>query len=102
MTFAKELKKFYNTNYLISFTKEEREVFNLNEKDLIGITIELISKCFLCNSCLGPAYAKVSLLDNPESKLECFKCRSTQLLKDSITWEEHKNQLNKNKKLKGG
>jgi len=89
MQYIKRLKRLLTSNFVISFTKAERQSEGVQEEDLVKVDIELVKRCYVCNKCQEKVYADANL-DKEDDKIKCEHCSSFQLLKDSERWGEYK------------
>ena len=89
MQYIKRFKRLLTSNYVISFDKTDREVEGLREGDLVRVDVSVIKKCYLCNNCREKIDVDINE-DREDSEIVCSHCENTQLLKDSIRWDERK------------
>lgn len=100
MKYTKQLRTIANSNYIISFNKDERTASNMNVGDFVEIDIKVIKKSYVCNHCNSSFLVDINLIEPTNisnTEIICPICNTSQPLINSILTEEKLNQLTKKK-----
>ncbi len=96
MQFVKNLRKLYNSNYVISLTQTERSASGLKVGDLAIVEIKLLKEAYKCNHCDGICYLNVETQQHIEdTEIICDKCGASQKLADVESYEDYLNSIKK-------